>query len=202
MAQNSNAVGKFLDLVHLVGDYDYRLARIAHTAQNGKELIGLLRGEHRRRLVKNENVRAAVEHLDNLHRLLLRNAHLVNVPVGIDVKAVGVADLADLLRRRLEVELALALEAENDILRRGEHVNELKMLMDHADAEIERVLGGADDDGLVVDEYLALVGEIYAGKHIHKGRFARAVFTQKRQNLASVYVEPYLVVSFDRAEGF
>ena len=202
VAQNGDAVGKLLDLVHLVRYYNDRLARVTHVAQNSEELIGLLRSEHRRRLIEDEDIRAAIEDLYYLDGLLLRNAHLVNMLVGVDVKAVSVADLADLFCRCLEVELALTLETEDDILRRRENVDELEVLVDHADAEVERILGGAYDDLFIVDEYLALVGEIDAREHIHEGGLARSVLAEKRKYLASVYIEPNLVVSFYRAEGF
>ena len=160
--QNRNSVGELLDLVHLVGYYNDRLARVAHVAQNGKKLIGLLRGEDSRRLIENEDIRAAVEHFYYLDGLLLRNAHLVNVLIGIDVKAVSVADLADLFRRSLEVEPALPLKAQNDVLCRRKNVDKLEVLVDHTDAELERILGGAYDDLFVVNKYLALIGKINA----------------------------------------
>ena len=202
MAQNGNAVGKILDLVHLVGDYYYCLACIAHIAQNGKELIRLLRSEDCRRLVEDQYIRAAIEDLYDLNSLLLRNAHLVYMLIGVHVKAVGVAYLTDLLCGCLEVELTLTLEAEDYILSGRKHVNELEVLMDHADAEIQSILRRADDDFLIVNENFALVWEINTREHVHQGGLSRAVFAQKRKYLASVYIEPNLVVSFYRAEGF
>ena len=71
------------------------MALPAHIAQNGKELVRLLRGKNGGRLVQNEDVRAAVEHLDYLDGLLLGDGHIVYLLFGVDVKAVGVADLAD-----------------------------------------------------------------------------------------------------------
>ena len=57
VAEYRHAVGKRLDLVHLVRDDDDGLARVAHVAQHGEELVRLLRGQHGGRLVKNEDVR-------------------------------------------------------------------------------------------------------------------------------------------------
>ena len=199
VAQHGHAVGERLHLVHLVRDDHDGLVVVSHVAQHREELVRLLRGEHGGRLVEDQDVRAAVEHLDDLHGLLLRDGHVVDLLVGVDLKAVGVADLADSLRGRLEIELAL--EAEHDVFRRRQHVHELEVLVDHADAEIERVLRRADHDGLAVDGDLALVGEVDAREHIHQRRLAAAVFTQQRQDLAPVDVQPALVVGLDRAEA-
>ena len=201
MPQDGDAVGQLLDLVHLMGDDDYRLAGVAHIAQNGEKLVRLLRSQNGSGLVEDENIRAAVEHLYDLDRLLLGYAHLVYLHVGVHVEAILVADLPDLCRRRLQVEPSLALEAEDDILGRGEHVDELEVLVYHAYSQIERILGRADDNLFPVNGDLPLVGEVYAGEHIHKRGLAGAVFAQQSQYLASVYIQPYLIVGKHRAEG-
>ena len=71
LAQHRHPVGQGLHLVHLVGDDDDGLARVAHVAQYGEELVRLLGGEDGGGLVQDEDVRAAVEHLDDLDGLLL-----------------------------------------------------------------------------------------------------------------------------------
>ena len=101
----------------------------------------------------------------------------------------------------LRVEPAWLLEAENNVLRRGQDIDELEMLVDHADAEIKRVLRRADDDLLVVDEELPLIRKIYAGEHIHERGLAAAVFAEQGEDLAAIDVQPDLVVCDDRTEG-
>ena len=202
MAEYRHAVGKRLDLVHLVCDDDDGLARVAHVAQHGEELVRLLRGQHGGRLVKNEDVRPAVERLDDLHGLLLRHGHVVYLLPGIDLEAVEGAYLLHPCGDAVEIQPPRLIEAEDDILRRGQHVHELEMLVYHADAEVERVLRRAYHDLLPVDEDLTLVGEVYAGEHVHQRRFAAAVLAQQGKYLAPVYVQPDLVVRHDRAEGF
>ena len=54
LAQHRHAVGQRLHLVHLVGDNDNRLAGVAHVAQDGEELVRLLRGQHSGRLIQNQ----------------------------------------------------------------------------------------------------------------------------------------------------
>ena len=177
LAQDRHAVGYVEHLVQLVGDDDEGFAVGLHVAHDGEELIRFLRGEDGGGLVQNEDIRPAVEHLDDLDRLLLRNGHIVDLLVGVDVKAVLVADLLDLPARLGDVELPL--EAEDDILRRGEEIDELEVLVDHTDTELERILGGGDRYRFAMNVDLPLVGEVDTGEHVHQRRLAAAVFAQQ-----------------------
>ena len=98
-----------------------------------------------------------VEHLEDLHRLLLRHRHVVDLFAGIDVKAVLFADLLHPAGGGPEIEGPLPLQAQDDVLCRGEHVHQLEVLVDHADAVAVGIARGADDDLLAVDEDLSLV---------------------------------------------
>ena len=85
LAQNGHPVGDGHDLVELVGDDDDGFAVGLHVAQDIKEPVGLLGGEDGGGLVQNQDVRAPVEDLDDLHRLLFRDGHVVDLLVGVDV---------------------------------------------------------------------------------------------------------------------
>ena len=87
VAEDRHTVGERLDLMHFVRDDNDRLAVVAHVAQYGEELVGLLRRENGGRLVKDENVRAAVENLYDLDRLLLGDGHIVDLLRGIHARS-------------------------------------------------------------------------------------------------------------------
>ena len=180
-------------------DDDDGLSGVAHIAQHGEKLVRLLRGEHGGGLVQNEDVRPAVEHLDDLDGLLLRNGHVVDLLIGVDVEPVFVADLFDLFAGFGNVELAF--KAEDDILRCGEKINELEVLVDHTDAKVESVLGRGDGDGLVVDIDLSLIGEVDAGEHIHQRGLAAAVFAQQGQDLTLMQLQTDRFVRHDLSEA-
>ena len=201
VAQDGHPVRQLLHLVHLVGDDHDGLAVVPHVAEHGEELVRLLRGQDRGGLVQDQDVRAPVQHLDDLHCLLLGDGHVVYLLIGIHLKAVLVADILYLLRGGLQIQLSLLLQAQNNIFRGGEHVHQLEVLVHHADSQIIGVLGGADDHFLAVDTDLALVREIDAGEHIHQSGLAAAVFAQQRQDLSPVNVQPYLVVGHYGAKG-
>jgi len=200
-AQHGHPVGHVHDLVEFVGDYHHGLARVPHVAQHGKQLVRLLRGENGGGFVQNEDVRAPVQHLHYLHGLLLGHGHVVDLLVWVHLEAVGVADLPHPPCGGLYVQSARLLQPQNDILRGGEHVHQLEVLVYHADAQVEGVLGRTDGYRLVVDVDLALVRVVDAGEHVHKRGLAAAVFTQQRQNLALVNVQPALVVCRHRSEA-
>ena len=81
----------------------------------------------------------------------------------------------------------------------GEQVHQLEVLVDHADAQVEGVLGGGDGHRLSVDVDLPLIGEIDAGEHIHQGGLAAAVFTQQGQDLTFVQLKVHIFVGDDLA---
>ena len=199
VAQHGHAVAERLDLVHLVRDDDDGLAVVAHAAQDGEELVRLLRGEHGGRLVEDEDIRAAVERLDDLDRLLLGHGHVIDLLIRVELEAVALADAADARGRGLEIELFI--EAERDVLSGGEDVDQLEVLVDHADAVTVGIARGADDDLLAVDEDLSLVGEVNAREHVHERGLAAAVFAEQRKDLAPVNIQPDAVIGDDCAEA-
>ena len=186
--------------MQLVRDYDYRLAVLFHVAHDFEEALRLLRGQHRGGLVQYEDIRAAVKHLDYLERLLLGDGHIVDLLIGIDLEPVAPADIGHLAADILQIKAEALVKSEHDVLRRGKHVHELEMLMDHADVQIERILGGIYYDGLPFDLDMPLVGEIDAGEHVHQRRLAAAVLPEEREYLALIYAHVDMVVDRDGSE--
>ena len=188
--------------MELVGNDDDGLAVGLHVPQDGEELLRLLRGQHGGGLVQNEDIRSTVQDLDDLHRLLLRDGHIVDLLSGVDVEAVAVADFLDLGVGGLDVQAAALVQTQHDVFGGGEHVHQLIVLMDHADAVLEGILGGADGYGLPLYQDLALVREIDAGQHIHQGGLTAAVLPQQGEDLATVQGQIDAIVGDDAAETF
>ena len=180
--------------MELVGDDDERLAVGFHVAHDLEELVGLLRGQNRGRLVEDQNIRTAIEYLDDLDRLLLRDGHVVNFLVGVNVEAVFVADLLDFTGRLGDVHPAMFFQTEDDVFRGGEDIDELEVLVDHADTVSKGVFRRADRNRFTVNVDLPLIGEVDAGEHVHQRCFAAAVFAEQRQDLALVQLQVHGVV--------
>ena len=188
--------------MQLVGDDDDRLAVRLHVADDRKQPLGLLRGQHRRRLVKDQNIRAAVQHLDDLQRLFLAHRHFIDLLVQIQRKLVLFADGAGLVVDLAQVEFLTLVHGQRNVLDGGEHIHQLEMLMDHADAQTQRITGGTDVHRLLVHIDLAAVRVVDAGDHVHQGGLAAAVFAQQGQNFTAADVQGNVLVGNDLTKGF
>ena len=196
LPQHRHLVGEGHDLVELVGDDDDGLSVRAHVPQHGEELFGLLGGEHGGGLVQDQDVRPPVEDLDDLHRLLFRHRHVIDLLVRVNVEAVALTDLPNPAGRGADVELPLLLQAQDDVLRGGEDVHQLEVLVDHADAQ-----GVGDGDLLPLHEDVPLVGEVDAGDHVHQGGLAAAVLPQQGEDLPPLHIQVDVVVGHHAAEA-
>ena len=183
-----------------MGDDDHGLSVLLHIPHDLKKPLGLLGGEHGGGLVQNQDAGAPIQHLDDLYGLLLGDGHLVNLLVGVDGKAVAPADLLDPFVDGPPVQAGAAGQAQYDVLRRGKHVYQLEMLVNHADAAGKGVLGVPDGDLPPIHQNLSLVRIVDAGNHIHEGGLAAAVFSQQGENLAAVQGQADVVVGDDSAE--
>ena len=179
--------------MELVRNDDKGLAVSLHVAHDGKQLVGLLRSQYGGGLIQDQDVGAAVQHLYDFHGLLLRNRHIVDLHVRVNVKAIFFANVFDLLTGVVQIQLSF--QTENDIFGGGEQIDQLEVLMDHADAKVESVLGRGNSYWFFVNVDMSLIGEVDAGEHIHQRGFAAAVFTQQGQNLTLVQIKVHIFVS-------
>ena len=67
-------------------------------AQRREQRLGLLRREHRGRLVEDQDARVAVERLQDLDALALADREIADARVGVDGQAEALARLAQLAR--------------------------------------------------------------------------------------------------------
>ena len=165
-----------------------------HAAEHVKKPGDLLRRQHRGRLVQDQDVRSAVQHLDNLHSLLLRDRHIINLFGRINVEAIALSNPGDLAADFLQIVALLLLHAQDHIFRRGEQIHQLEMLVNHADAVVKSILRGADHHLLTVDQDMALIREIDAGDHIHQRCLAASVFTKDGQDFPLINIKVHMIV--------
>ena len=200
-AQDGHAVGNLQHLVQLVGDDDDGFSILTHVAHDAEQLLRFLRREHGGRFVQNQNLRAAIEHFDDFKRLLLADAHFIDLLIQINIKCVAVADFARLLTDGLEVIFFVLIHHERDVFHRREYVDELEMLVNHADSQRVSVLGAADFRRLLIDLNFAAVRIIDTGDHVHQGGFAASVFAQQGENFAAADGQKNVFVGNDVAES-
>src|SRR5690606_26298792 len=93
------------------------------------------------------------------------------------------------------------LPAEMDVLRNGECLYQLEMLVDHADAGGDRLDRRSKADLPSVDEDASPVRLVDAGQDVHQRRLAGAVLAQKSMNLSRDEVEVQVLVGDDARKG-
>ncbi|MPM80771.1 hypothetical protein SDC9_127821 [bioreactor metagenome] len=84
-AQDGHAVADMQHLAHLVADEDDALALCLELVDDCIEAFDLDVGESCGRFVENEQFRAAIERLENLHALLRANGYIGDLCFEVDV---------------------------------------------------------------------------------------------------------------------
>jgi hypothetical protein len=141
LAHDRDVVGRVQDLAQLVRDEHDGLALALERAEDLEQAIGLLRREHRGRLVEDQDLGAAMQRLEDLDALLQADRQVADHGVGIDLEAVLRLELADLLARPRQAgpEAPCALDPQHEVLQHGHVVDQHEMLVDHADAGGDRL---------------------------------------------------------------
>ena len=168
------------------------LPLLREAADDLEQLLRLLRREHRRRLVEDEDVRAAVERLQDLDALLLADRDVLDAGMRVDGQRVALGELADPLLGRPVVEedaVPGRLQREHDVLRHGHHRDQHEVLVHHAHARVDRRARRAEADRLPLDHDLALVRVVEAVEDVHQRRLARTVLAEERVHLSLAQVE-------------
>ena len=184
-AQHGHAVGDLLDLVELVADEQHREALGGQAADHVEQLARLLRGQHGRRLVQDQDARAAEQRLDDLHALPLAHGQLAHLFARVELHVVLACERLDLPGGGLEVEphAAGVVRADEAVLHDAERRDQHEVLVHHADADGHGVLGGVEAHGLALDEDLAGGRLVQAAQHVHQRALARAVLAKERVHL-------------------
>ena len=108
-----------------------------------EELLRLGRRQDRGRLVEDQDVALAIQRLQDLDPLADADGEVLDGRIGIDVQAVLLGELDDALAGDAPVEGAErpgdALGAERDRFDHVEDGHELEVLVDHADAGVDRL---------------------------------------------------------------
>ena len=202
--QDRDPVGDLEHLVQLVADEDDRRALLLEALDDPEQLARLLRGQHGRRLVEDQDLGAAVERLQDLDALLLPDADGLDLRLRVDGEPEAGRGLAHALSAPLWSSSTPALvgsTARTMFSATRHHRDQHEVLVHHPDPAVDRVLGRVERDRLAVEPDLALVGLVEAVEDVHQRRLARAVLAQQRMHLALPQVEVDVVVGDDAREA-
>ena len=195
-AQHGGGVAELADLVELVADVEDGAAVVGEPAQGLEELAHRLRGEHRGRLVHDQQARILQQAADDLDALALAHRQGVDVAARIDREAVALRHLDDALREL--VERGLAGQGQRHVLDHGEGLEQREVLEHHADAQAARVRRALDFDLLALPEHASAARPGDAVDDLHQRGFARAVLAEDGADLACAHREADVVVGDDR----
>ena len=134
ISQDCHTVRQRFYLVHLMGDNDNRFSIISHFTKYTEQFFRLLRGQHCRRLIQNQNVRTAVKYFYNLHGLLLRNRHIINLLLRIHFKSIFFTDVCNLSGCFFNIQLSF--QTQYNIFRSRQYIHQFEMLMHHTNAQL------------------------------------------------------------------
>ncbi len=203
LAHDRDVVGDGHDLAQLVGDQHHRLPLLLELAEDAEQVVGFGRGEHAGRLVEDQDLGAAVERLQDFDALLEADGQFLDDRVGIDLEPVLALEPGQFGARLGDrsAEEGIALGAENDVFKHGEVFDQHEVLVDHADADRDGVVGRADRRRLAADADLAAVGLVEAVEDRHQRRLAGAVLADDAVDRAAGNLEVNVAIGVDRAEA-
>ena len=201
-AHDGDAIAVGEDLADLVRDEHDRDAALGQAPQRREQAVDLLRRQHRRRLVEDQDPDPPVQRLQDLHLLLDARRQAAHLDVERDGKAESPRDGLHVRAPAIQAQApGAALGAEQDVLERGEGGDQLHVLVHHADAVGKRVGWSADLHRLTVDRDRPRVGSIEPAEDIHQRRLARAVLAEQTVDLAAAQPEVHAAQRLGGAEA-
>ena len=198
-AQDGGPITQGFDLGELVADVEDRAAFGGELAQGLEEPADLLRGEHRGRLVHDQQLRVEQQAAYDLDALALTDRQRMHRAIGIERQAIGGADAADAFgetRRTLR-----PVKAERYVLEHRHGLEQREMLEHHADAERPGLLRACHDHPRAIPGDRALVRLQDAKDGLDQGRLAGAVLAEKRVDLAGPDHEIDVGIGHDAGEA-
>ena len=203
VAQNDDPVADRLHFLQLVGDVDDRRTLIPQSPHESEKNVDLVLGEHRRRLIHDQELGVGRHGLADLHHLLLRRAQFLDPLLGPDIHAELGEELAGPGHHGLLVQkpvLEAELGTEKDIVVHGQLVDQIELLGNETDAEQLRIERSVNMDRRALEEDLARRGSVNSAQYLHQGRFAGAILPDDSENFSSDHLDVDVFEHVDRGK--
>ncbi len=201
--QHRDAVRDGEHLVELVADEHDRQAVGDEMAQRGEQARRLLRRQHRRGLVEDQHLGAAVERLQDLDALALADRKPAHARIGLGGEPELPRQRDDARARSPPAgeRAPQRLGAQDDVVQHRQVVGQREVLVDDADAGGERRARVAGRQRRAERGDAAGVGDVVAEQDRHQRRLAGAVLAEQRQHLAARERERDRIVGDQVAEA-
>ena len=140
VAQHGNAVGRLDDLAQTVGDQHDGSPVLGETAGDAEQAIRFGIGEHRRRLVEQEDLGIGVEGAQQFEALALTDRHRRHGRRRIDLEVEALGERLQVARRARPRPAPMALGAEQQqVLDGGHRRHEGEVLLHERHAALDRL---------------------------------------------------------------
>ena len=199
-SQHGHLVGDRADLAQLVRHQHHAQALVAQLGDDAEQGLDLLRRQHARRLVEDDQPGPRHEDLEDLRTLPLTDGQVPDLRGRVDREPVRLRRLRDPCGQPREAQRRPVGERERDVLGDRQRGHQPQVLEHHADAEGPRVRRAARRDGCAVDEHAALVGRVDAVDHLEQRALAGPVLADQAVHGAGQDGEVHVPVGLHLAE--
>ncbi|MPM72753.1 hypothetical protein SDC9_119729 [bioreactor metagenome] len=169
-----------------MGDEENGLPLRRQIAHNPHQLVDLLRRQDGGRLVEYQDLVVPVEHFQNLGALLHTHGDVPHIGVRVHHQSVFFRQGHHLFPGLclLQEAVPARLHAHDNVVQHGEALHQLKMLVDHTDAQGVCVVWVLDGNLFPVHADGPLFRPVQAEQDAHQRGLSRAVFPQQRVDLS------------------
>ena len=181
-AQHRHRVAEGIHLAELVSDGDDgELLLLGELLQRRQHLVGLVRRQHRGRLVEDQQVSLQIKLAEYLALLLLAGGEVDDRDIAGHGKGRGLEERLEGRALGCPVDdRRQVLAAQHEILQHRHVRHQSEVLVDHAQPQLVRLARMADRDLAAVEQHLALVGGVVAHRALHQRALAGTVLAQQR----------------------
>ena len=167
---NGAEIGRFLDLFQFMGNQNDALSVPDEVVHDIDQFHNLLRRQGGRGFIQNQNIRASVQRLQDLHALLHADRNVLDFRIRVNRQSVAFRELHHIFPGRCHVQRnpLFRFHAQDNIFRDGKWLNQHKVLMHHSDAMINGIAGCVHDNLFPIDQNVAGRGLQKAIQLIHQ----------------------------------
>ena len=201
-AHHGHPVGDGHHLPQLVRHQQHGAALAAQRAQHAEQVVRLLRRQHAGRLVQDQHAGAAIQGAQDLDPLLPAHRQVAHARIRVHAQAVLPAQPRQPGPRLLGTprQQPPALRPEHHVFQHREAVHQHEVLVNHADAQPDRVAAVPDDRGLPVHQDRAGVGLVISVQDRHERGLAGAVLADDAVDAAGLHHQVHAAVGMDGTE--
>jgi len=177
------------DLFHLVRDVNDGAAFCLQLTDNLEQVLCLVVRQRRRRFVHDDDLRIVANCLRNLHQLQVGCRQRARQHLRINIQI----DLFEQLLRLLDHRLFIdgdpfhGESSQPDVLHYRTVTDRMQLLVDHGNAEVQRLFRRIDDLFLPIQDDFAAILVVDAEQTLHQSRFSRAVFAHQGMYAAGTH---------------